>query len=85
MKFILLINVKLPTIVGILTFISKMNKIIVGISRINFMLNSVGHKTSFDSDYLNMSLVVRKPVFRVSDTNQAVQPQKMARGLKFRI
>ena len=25
MKFILLINVKMPTIVGILTFISKMN------------------------------------------------------------
>ena len=35
-----------------------------------------------------MSLVVRKPVFGVSDqanTNQAVQPHKMARGLKFRI
>ena len=35
-----------------------------------------------------MSLVVRKPVFGVSDrsdTNQAVQSQKMARGLKFRI
>ena len=31
---------------------------------------------------------MRKPVFGVSDrshTNQAVQPQKMARGLKFRI
>ena len=31
---------------------------------------------------------MRKPVLRVSDksdTNQAVQPQKMARGLKFRI
>ena len=26
MKFILLINVKMPTIVGILTFISKINK-----------------------------------------------------------
>ena len=36
----------------------------------------------------NMSLVVRKPVFGFptrSHTNQAVQPQKMARGLKFRI
>ena len=36
-----------------------------------------------------MSLVVRKPVFGVFDqvphTNQAVQPHKMARGLKFRI
>ena len=26
---------------------------------------------------------MRKPVFRVSDTNRAVQPQKIARGLKF--
>ena len=32
-----------------------------------------------------MSLVLRKQVFGVSDTNRAVQPQKMARGLKFRI
>ena len=35
-----------------------------------------------------MSLVLRKPVFGFptrSDTNQAVQPQKMARGLKFQI
>ena len=36
-----------------------------------------------------MSLVVRKLVFggfpTRSDTNQAVQPQNMARGLKFRI
>ena len=30
-----------------------------------------------------MSLVVRNPIFGVSDTNRAVQPQKMARGLKF--
>ena len=35
--FILLINVKMPTIVGILVFIS----------RINFMLSSVEHETSF--------------------------------------
>ena len=35
-----------------------------------------------------MSLVLRKPVFGVptrSDTNRAVQSQKMPRGLKFRI
>ena len=32
-----------------------------------------------------LSLVVRKPVFGVSDTNRAVQSHKMARGLKFRI
>ena len=28
---------------------------------------------------------MRKPVARVSDPNQAVQPQEMARGSKFRI
>ena len=35
-----------------------------------------------------MSLVMRKPVFGVStrsDTSQAVDPENMARGLKFRI
>ena len=32
-----------------------------------------------------MSLLVRKPVFGVSDQVRVVQPQKMARGLKFRI
>ena len=32
-----------------------------------------------------MSLVVRKPVFGVSDTNRAAQQKEMARGLKFRI
>ena len=38
--------------------------------------------------YHKLSLVVRKPTFWFltwSDTNQAVQLQKMARGLKFRI
>ena len=42
MKFILLINVKMPTIVGIITFIS----------RIKFMLglyNLAANETSFDS------------------------------------
>ena len=37
---------------------------------------------------VNMSCVVRKPTFWFltwPDTNQAVQSQKMARGLKFRI
>ena len=36
----------------------------------------------------NLSRVMRKPMFWVltrSDTNQAMQSQKMARGLKFRI
>ena len=32
-----------------------------------------------------MSFVLRKPVFGVSDTNLAVQPQKMVRGLNDRI
>ena len=32
----------------------------------------------------NISHFTTKPVFWVSDTNRAVQPQKMARGLKFR-
>ena len=39
-----------------------------------------------DHQLQHLSLVVRKPVFGVStrsDTNQAVQPHKMARGLKF--
>ena len=36
-------------------------------------------------DTAHMSLVMRKLVFVVSDTNRAVQPQKMARGLKFLI
>ena len=31
-----------------------------------------------------LSSVTRKPVFQVSDTNMAVQPRKMASGLKFR-
>ena len=35
--FILIVNVKMPTIVGILTFMS----------RINFMLSSVEHKNVF--------------------------------------
>ena len=46
--------------------------------------------TTCASDYLkhqmqnNMSLVVRKPVFGISDQVRH-KPQKMARGLKFRI
>ena len=61
MKFFLLINVKMPTIVGILTFISRKNSIL-GLSEpkkaeflnifiltsiLNFMLNSVEHEKSF--------------------------------------
>ena len=37
MKFILLINIKMPTVVGILIFISK----------INFMLSRVEHEKGF--------------------------------------
>ena len=32
-----------------------------------------------------MSRVMTKPVFGISNTNQAVQPQKMAKDLKFPI
>ena len=61
MKFFLLINVKMPTIVGILTFISGKNSIL-GLSEPktadffyvyiltsiqNFMVNSVEHEKSF--------------------------------------
>ena len=35
------------------------------------------------SSCLHTSRIARKPVFRVSDTRQAEQPQKMARDLKF--
>ena len=56
MKFILFINVKMPTIVDILTFISMINTtsekqetslfvgILVFMSRRNFMLNRVEHQ-----------------------------------------
>ena len=43
---------------------------------------------SFLVDAVSISHVMRKPTFLFptwSDTNQAVQLQKMARGLKFRI
>ena len=49
-----------------------------------FILHELHHKKS----YCIVSLVLRKPVFGIptwSDTNRAVQSQKMARGLKFRI
>ena len=41
---------------------------------------------AYHVDY-HLGLVVRKPVFGVSwsDTNRAVQPQKMSGGLQFRI
>ena len=57
-----------------------------------FTHNSEQHRVDIASNiciYNNnyhMSLVVRKPVFGFltwSDANQAVQSQKMARGLKF--
>ena len=60
-KFILLINVQMPTIVGILTFISMINTISQKLKAINFficryfsvyeqwnfVLSSVGHEKSF--------------------------------------
>ena len=46
-----------------------------------------GHSVMYKiTSVLNLSLCVRKPTIWVltrSDTNQAVQSQKMARGLKF--
>ena len=47
-----------------------------------------GQLLSYLRTIQNMSLVMRKPTFWFStwsDTNQAVQLQKIARGLKFRI
>ena len=53
------------------------------------MLNISGHEKTCLQNFhvsLKMSLVVRKPGFPTRpDTNWAVQSQKMARGLKFRI
>ena len=57
MKFLLLINVKMPTFIGILTFMSGKNSIL-GLSgpeiaefctyeHLNFMLNSVQHEKGF--------------------------------------
>ena len=53
-----------------------------------YKLVSVGAKLHGRVSMHDISLVLRKPVFGVptrSDTIRAVQPQKMARGLKFRI
>ena len=58
MKLIMLINVKMPTTVGILIFISMSNStsenfneiklfILVFMSSINFMLSSIEHENSF--------------------------------------
>ena len=53
------------------------------------MWDVVGNHEDRVSHYAaDLSLDVRKPVFGFptrSDTNQAVDPQKIARGLKFRI
>ena len=69
MKFILLINVKMPTIVGILTFTSMINKhlrtlkqdtslfagILVFISSWNFVLSWVEYEKSFITSGQDMS------------------------------
>ena len=50
--------------------------------------NLIGVSGQFFFVFVKMSLVVRKPDSGFptrSDTNQAVQPQKRARGLKFQI
>ena len=59
----------------------------------NFSVEKLDTILSYMKNFIQiqMSLVVRKPVFGVfvfstrSNTNQAVQPHKMARSLKFRI
>ena len=55
----LLINVKMPTIVGMLTFIG----------RINFMLSRTEHekKESSSPDLYYIRLNARKSVFKISD------------------
>ena len=51
-------------------------------------LRTAGIFSDFLKKKVYMSRVMRKPTFWFPtwfDTNRAVQPQKMARGLKFRI
>ena len=56
---------------------------------ITFMMDPAIYETNCMVIHLfYLSWVMRKPIFEVptrSNTNPAVQPQKMARGLKFRI
>ena len=57
-------------------------------SFIKIQLKQFSFPFNSKSYYTQMSLVMRKPTFWFltwSNTNQAVQLQKMARGLKFRI
>ena len=86
LKFILLINVKMPTIVGILTFMSKINYLFLSFESefsTNFYYFNI-HKQLKVHAQLSWA---RKKVFynlgARSDTNQAVQSQKNARCLKF--
>ena len=44
--FIMLINVKMPTIVGIITFMSRINSVLSRVKHENFMLNSTEHEIS---------------------------------------
>ena len=53
--FILLINVKMPTIVDILTFMSRIG-ILISMSRINVMLNRVEHEKRFIISRSGLSL-----------------------------
>ena len=68
-------------IAGILTFL---------LAKHGYMLSTAGHSYDQSSakSFTQMSLVLRKRSLGFptrSDTNRAVQLQKMARGLKFRI
>ena len=58
------------------------------IGRINDVIDASGAICGTIDLFGNLSHVMRKPTFWFptwSDTNQAVQLRKMARGLKFRI
>ena len=83
LKFILLINVKMPTIVGILTFISRINYQILRYEpefSTNFDNFNIYEQLKFHAE-LEKSFITSGPGPTV--TNRAVQSQKMVRGWKF--
>ena len=76
LKFILLINVKMPTIVGILTFMS----------RINYQFLSFEPEFSTNFDYFNIYKQLKFPeheFFFITYTKWALKQQKAARDLQF--
>ena len=91
MKFFLLINVKMPTIVGILTFMSGKNSILdlsepkkaefpdifILMGILNFMLNSVEHEKSF----ITSGPCVKRAVSRQFLTNSVLAHRSLAPNL----